>query len=80
MKLQKILKNLPLVFILLNTSGQILASHCITLNNNTLDATNVKAGGSGSSTSAQFSQNKAKVDYAQVTQQSGFNCRRSNPP
>ncbi|WP_173664593.1 hemagglutinin repeat-containing protein, partial [Glaesserella parasuis] len=29
--------------------------------------------GSGSSVSAQFSRNKANVDYAQVNQQSGFN-------
>ncbi|MFA9500224.1 hemagglutinin repeat-containing protein [Mannheimia sp. E30BD] len=34
--------------------------------------------GSGSSTSSQFSQNKAKVDYAQVAQQSGFNIKESS--
>ncbi|MGX3022320.1 hemagglutinin repeat-containing protein, partial [Ursidibacter sp. B-7004-1] len=34
--------------------------------------------GSGSSASAQFSQNKAKVDYAQVTQQSGFHINESS--
>ncbi|WGE92168.1 hemagglutinin repeat-containing protein [Actinobacillus genomosp. 1] len=36
------------------------------------------AWGSGGSASAQFSQNKAKVDYAQVTQQSGFNIQESS--
>ncbi|QIM65955.1 hypothetical protein A4G16_00450 [Mannheimia granulomatis] len=34
--------------------------------------------GEGASASAQFSQNKAKVDYAQVTQQSGFNIKTSS--
>ncbi|QLB15310.1 hypothetical protein A6B39_07490 [Mannheimia granulomatis] len=36
------------------------------------------AWGSGGSASAQFSQNKAKVDYAQVNQQSGFNIKESS--
>ncbi|EXI62647.1 hypothetical protein MHD_08015 [Mannheimia granulomatis] len=36
------------------------------------------AWGSGGSASAQFSQNKAKVDYAQVAQQSGFNIKESS--
>ncbi|MFA9499550.1 hemagglutinin repeat-containing protein [Mannheimia sp. E30BD] len=36
------------------------------------------AWGSGGSASAQFSQNKAKVDYAQVAQQSGFNIQESS--
>ncbi|MEG9491164.1 hemagglutinin repeat-containing protein [Mannheimia indoligenes] len=35
------------------------------------------AWGSSGSASAQFSQNKAKVDYAQVAQQSGFNIQES---
>ncbi|MDO9767593.1 hemagglutinin repeat-containing protein [Glaesserella parasuis] len=34
--------------------------------------------GSGSSVSAQFSRNKANVDYAQVNQQSGFNINESS--
>lgn len=34
--------------------------------------------GSGSSVSAQFSQQKAKVDYAKVHQQSGFNIQESS--
>ena len=36
------------------------------------------AWGNGASGSAQFSQNKANVDYAQVTQQSGFNISESS--
>ncbi|MDG6232190.1 hypothetical protein P9J70_12040, partial [Glaesserella parasuis] len=36
------------------------------------------AWGSGASGSAQFSRNKANVDYAQVNQQSGFNINESS--
>ncbi|MGY4675681.1 hypothetical protein ACWIVU_08115 [Ursidibacter arcticus] len=96
MKLQKILKNLPLVFIFLNTSGQTANIDHLNLETKNLHIESVQdsekydskqtqggvtaafAWGSGGSASAQFSQNKAKVDYAQVTQQSGFNINNSS--